>query len=292
MEKFFTPIGWAVTMAAVIGGYIMEGGNLHLLWQPAEFVIIGGAAIGAMIASCTPHIFIDTLKTMKTGMFLKQYNKEDYMEVIKLLNLIFTKMKKVGAIKMEGDFDDPEQSQVFQKFPNFLNAPVPLEFVTDSFRTIITTDIPYYDLNTLLESEIDEFHHEAEAKAQLLTDISESFPALGIVAAVLGVVITMQKISEPPEVLGHSIGAALVGTFLGVLLCYGFVSPLARKCKILATQEKEYLFVIKTVIIGYVAGINTNISLELGRRKIPHHVRPPFSEMEIAIRDSKQLLSN
>ena len=93
---------------------------------------------------------------------IKQYNKEDYMEVIKLLNLIFTKMKKVGAIKMEGDFDDPEQSQVFQKFPNFLNAPVPLEFVTDSFRTIITTDIPYYDLNTLLESEIDEFHHEAE----------------------------------------------------------------------------------------------------------------------------------
>ena len=292
MEKLFTPVGWLVVMAAVIGGYLLEGGNLHLLWQPAEFVIIGGAAIGALIASCTPHMFFDTLKTMKTGMLLKQYEKDDYMEVIKLLNLIFTKMKKVGPIKMEGDFDAPEQSQVFTPFPKFLQTPIPLQFVTDSFRTIITTQIPYYDLNALLESEIEEFTHEAEAKAQLLTEISESFPALGIVAAVLGVVITMQKISEPPEVLGHSIGAALVGTFLGVLLCYGFVSPLARKCKLLAIQEKEYLTVIKTVIIGYVSGINTNIALEFGRRKIPHHVRPPFSEMETAIRESKTLLKS
>ena len=164
-----------------------------------------------------------------------------------------------------------------------------LTFLTDSFRTIITTKILYYDLNTLLEDEVEAYYEELEHEASLTNEIAESFPGLGIVAAVLGVIITMGKISEPPEVLGHSIGAALVGTFLGILMCYGIVGPIARKMKLYAESEKEYLMVIKTIIIYFVSGINPKIALEFGRRAVPKHERPSFMDLEQAFKEAQKL---
>ena len=292
MTKFFTPIGLFLVIASVITGYVAHGGDLNLLWQPTEFVIIGGAALGAFIASCTPEIFKHALHTMKKGVLYTPFVKDDYIEVLKLLNEIFAKIRKEGPIKLESHMDDPQNSSIFKKYPDFLKKTDALEFLTDSFRTIISTKILYYDLNALLEEEVEAYFEEIEKQAELVNEIAESFPGLGIVAAVLGVVITMQKISEPPEVLGVSIGAALVGTFLGVLLCYGFVAPIARKMKLYAESQKEYLLVIKTITIYFVSGINPKIALEFGRRAVPKPVRPTFIDMEKNFQEMKKLETN
>ena len=289
MNKAFTPIGLIIVLTSVIGGYILEHGNLAVLWQPVELLIIGGAGIGAFIASCTPDIFKATMKSILKGILFEPLKKQDYVEVLNLLNEIFAKIRKEGSIKLESHMDDPENSSIFKNYPDFLKKKEALTFLTDSFRTIITTKILYYDLNTLLEDEVEAYYEELEHEASLTNEIAESFPGLGIVAAVLGVIITMGKISEPPEVLGHSIGAALVGTFLGILMCYGIVGPIARKMKLYAESEKEYLMVIKTIIIYFVSGINPKIALEFGRRAVPKHERPSFMDLEQAFKEAQKL---
>ena len=289
MNKAFTPIGLIIVLTSVIGGYILENGNLAVLWQPVELLIIGGAGIGAFIASCTPDIFKATMKSILKGILFEPLKKQDYVEVLNLLNEIFAKIRKEGSIKLESHMDDPENSSIFKNYPDFMKKKEALTFLTDSFRTIITTKILYYDLNTLLEDEVEAYYEELEHEASLTNEIAESFPGLGIVAAVLGVIITMGKISEPPEVLGHSIGAALVGTFLGILMCYGIVGPIARKMKLYAESEKEYLMVIKTIIIYFVSGINPKIVLEFGRRAVPKHERPSFMDLEQAFKEAQKL---
>lgn len=289
MNKAFTPIGLIVVISSVVGGYVLEHGNLAVLWQPVELLIIGGAGLGAFIASCTPELFKSALKTMVKGILFEPLKKADYVVVLNLLNEIFAKIRKDGAIKLESHMDDPENSNIFKKYPDFMKRKEALTFLTDSFRTIISTKILYYDLNTLLEDEVEAYYEELEHEATLTNEIAESFPGLGIVAAVLGVIITMGKISEPPEVLGHSIGAALVGTFLGVLLCYGIAGPVARKMKLYAESEKEYLMVIKTIIIYFVSGVNPKIALEFGRRAVPKHERPSFMDLEEAFKEAKKL---
>ena len=289
MNKAFTPIGLIIVLTSVIGGYILEHGNLAVLWQPVELLIIGGAGLGAFIASCTPDIFKATMKSILKGILFEPLKKQDYVEVLNLLNEIFAKIRKEGSIKLESHMDDPENSSIFKNYPDFMKKKEALTFLTDSFRTIITTKILYYDLNTLLEDEVEAYYEELEHEASLTNEIAESFPGLGIVAAVLGVIITMGKISEPPEVLGHSIGAALVGTFLGILMCYGIVGPIARKMKLYAESEKEYLMVIKTIIIYFVSGINPKIALEFGRRAVPKHERPSFMDLEQAFKDAQKL---
>jgi chemotaxis protein MotA len=289
VNKAFTPIGLIIVLTSVIGGYVLEHGNLAILWQPVELLIIGGAGLGAFIASCTPDIFKATMKSILKGILFEPLKKKDYVEVLNLLNEIFAKIRKEGPIKLESHMDDPESSSIFKNYPDFLKKKEALTFLTDSFRTIITTKILYYDLNTLLEDEVEAYYEELEHEASLTNEIAESFPGLGIVAAVLGVIITMGKISEPPEVLGHSIGAALVGTFLGILMCYGIVGPIARKMKLYAESEKEYLMVIKTIIIYFVSGINPKIALEFGRRAVPKHERPSFMDLEQAFKDAQKL---
>jgi chemotaxis protein MotA len=289
VNKAFTPIGLIIVLTSVIGGYILEHGNLAVLWQPVELLIIGGAGIGAFIASCTPDIFKATMKSILKGILFEPLKKQDYVEVLNLLNEIFAKIRKEGSIKLESHMDDPENSTIFKNYPDFMKKKEALTFLTDSFRTIITTKILYYDLNTLLEDEVEAYYEELEHEASLTNEIAESFPGLGIVAAVLGVIITMGKISEPPEVLGHSIGAALVGTFLGILMCYGIVGPIARKMKLYAESEKEYLMVIKTIIIYFVSGINPKIALEFGRRAVPKHERPSFMDLEQAFKEAQKL---
>ena len=280
MDKIFSTLGLTIVIASVIGGYTWHDGNLLLLWQPSEFLIIGGAALGALIASSTPAFCKATWKTLVKGYVFSAPGRKDYLEILNLLNEIFGKIRKDGPIKLESHIDDPQNSSIFKKFPEFLKKEDPLIFLTDSFRTIISTKILYYDLNTLLDDEIEAHYEEHCKQAELVAEIAESFPGLGIVAAVLGIILTMEKISEPPEILGQAIGAALVGTFLGVLLCYGIVAPLARKMKMHVESEKEYLLVIKTIIIFFVSGVNPKIAIEFGRRAIPKHARPAFTDVE------------
>ncbi len=281
-------IGMGVVLGAVIGGYLMEHGNLSVLFQPAEVVIIFGAALGALIIAAPPSVFIGVIKgaiaTITGG---KSYSKKDYLDALLLLTELFTKIRKEGLISIEQDVEDPENSAIFSKYPQFLKNHHALHLLTDTLRTVMTTTISPYELESMLDNELETLHEEESAPVKNLTNIADSLPGLGIVAAVLGVVLTMGKMKEPPEVLGHSIGAALVGTFMGVLMCYGFVGPLARRMEASVHAEKEYLLVLKSALISFVGGAAPQIAVEFARRSIPPNVRPSFHELEEEIRALK-----
>ncbi len=218
----FVFIGMAIVIAAVIGGYLMEEGNMALLFQPAEFIIIFGAALGGFVIS-SPLKVIKAVQAGCMRMFKSRiYSGKDYTESLLLLSEVFYKIRKEGLVSIEGDLDDPGKSAIFTKYSTFLKNHHAMAFLTDTLRTLTITDIEAHELASLLDYEIEAHYEEAVIPAKSIANIADSLPGLGIVAAVLGVVLTMKKISEPPEVLGHSIGGALVGTFLGVLMCYGF----------------------------------------------------------------------
>jgi len=282
------PIGFLGVLGAVVGGYIMAHGNLSVLFQPAEIIIIFGAATGALVISSPKHVLIGVIKgAIKTITGGGGYSKKDYMEALLLITEIFTKIRKEGLISIEQDVEEPQNSPIFSKYPKFMKNHHALGLLTDTLRTVMTTTVSPYELESILDSELETLHETESAPAKNLINIAESLPGLGIVAAVLGVVITMGKIKEPPDVLGHSIGAALVGTFLGVLMCYGFVGPLARRLEASVNEEKEYLQVIKAALVSFVGGAAPQIAVEFARRGIPPHLRPSFHELEEEIRALK-----
>ena len=282
------PIGFLGVLGAVVGGYILAHGNLSVLFQPAEIIIIFGAATGALVISSPKHVLIGVIKgAIKTITGGGGYSKKDYMEALLLITEIFTKIRKEGLISIEQDVEEPQNSPIFSKYPKFMKNHHALGLLTDTLRTVMTTTVSPYELESILDSELETLHETESAPAKNLTNIAESLPGLGIVAAVLGVVITMGKIKEPPDVLGHSIGAALVGTFLGVLMCYGFVGPLARRLEASVNEEKEYLQVIKAALVSFVGGAAPQIAVEFARRGIPPHLRPSFHELEEEIRALK-----
>lgn len=284
----FAIIGIVIVLVSVIGGYILEQGNLHVLFQPVELLIIGGAAVGAFIIANPLKIIKGTVSGLIKILGAKSYGKNDYMEILLLLSEIFTKIRKEGLVSIEADVDKPEESKIFSKYPKFLKNHHAVNLVADTLRTVMTTSIAPHELEALLDNELESVHEEDLAPSKAITNIADAMPALGIVAAVLGVVITMGKIKEPPEVLGHSIGAALVGTFLGVLLSYGFVGPLGRNLEHLVNEEKEFLNVLKVGIIAFVGGAAPQIAVEFARRVVPGHVKPAFIEVEEAIRALKK----
>jgi chemotaxis protein MotA len=282
------PIGFLGVLGAVVGGYILAHGNLSVLFQPAEIIIIFGAATGALVISSPKHVLIGVIKgAIKTITGGGGYSKKDYMEALLLITEIFTKIRKEGLISIEQDVEEPQNSPIFSKYPKFMKNHHALGLLTDTLRTVMTTTVSPYELESILDSELETLHETESAPAKNLINIAESLPGLGIVAAVLGVVITMGKIKEPPDVLGHSIGAALVGTFLGVLMCYGFVGPLARRLEASVNEEKEFLQVIKAALVSFVGGAAPQIAVEFARRGIPPHLRPSFHELEEEIRALK-----
>jgi chemotaxis protein MotA len=284
----FAIIGAVIVLGMIIGGYLMEHGNLSLLFQPAELVIIGGAALGSFIIASPMKIIKATIAGFITILKGKAYSKSDYMEILMLMTEIFAKIRKEGLVSIEGDVDNPGESAIFSKYPKFLHNHHAVELVADTLRTVMTTSIAPHELEALLDVELESHYEEAMHPSHAIATVADAMPALGIVAAVLGVVLTMSKINEPPEVLGHSIGAALVGTFLGVLLSYGFIGPLARNLGYIAAEDKEYLSVIKMSLISFVGGAAPQIAVEFGRRVIPANVRPAFTEVEEAARQLKK----
>jgi len=280
----FTIIGIVVVFAGIIGGYLMEHGNLHVLWQPAELVIIGGAAIGSFLIASPPKVIGLVLKSMGTIFGGGGPGKPEYLELLSLLNMIFSKIRKEGLISIESDIEDPKKSPLFSKYKSVVANHHALDFICDNLKVMITTNMPPYELDNLMEIDIESNHHEEMATPAIINKVSDSLPGLGIVAAVLGVVITMGKIDSPPAVLGHSIGAALVGTFIGILLCYGFVGPMASKIEALVEEAGIYPRVIKTALVAFVGGAAPQIAVESGRRAIPGSVRPTFGELETALR--------
>lgn len=280
----FVIIGIVVVLGSVIGGYVLEHGNLSLLFQPVELLIIGGAALGAFLISSPSKVVGLVTKNVSRVFSAKAASKADFLEVLGVLNAIFTKMRKEGLIAIEGDIEKPDESPLFTKYPSILKNHHAVSFICDNLKVIISANVTPFELENIMDLEMEAHHHEAMIPAHAVAKISDGLPALGIVAAVLGVVLTMAKISEPPEVLGHSIGAALVGTFLGVLLSYGFVGPIATNLEHIAEEDGLLLQVIKIALVSFVGGAAPQIAVEYARRVIPSGAKPGFSELEEAMR--------
>ena len=205
-----------------------------------------------------------------------------------MLGEVFYKIRKEGLVSVEGDVDNPKESVIFTKYPTFFKNHHALDLVVDTLRTVMTTKIEPNELEALIDAELESHQEELTAPSKSVATVADSLPGLGIVAAVLGIVLTMGKISEPPDVLGKSIGAALVGTFLGVLLCYGFVGPMAKNMEHSASEELQYLSVLKMAIVAFVGGAAPQVAVEFGRRVVPAVDKPTFAEVEEALRRIKK----
>lgn len=280
----FAIIGILVVIGAVIGGYLMEHGELMVLMQPAELVIIGGAALGTLLIANPLSTIIAIIHGILGVLKGSPYNKKVYLDSLKMLNEIFGYARKNGMNKLEADVDDPAKSALFSKYPVLIKNHHALHFVCDSLRTAISGGVSHFELDQVMESDMEVHHHEANEPVHALQQVSDALPGLGIVAAVLGVVITMGSIGGPPAEIGHKVGAALVGTFLGILLCYGFLGPLATNMQKINDAENEFLKFLRAGVMAFIKGAAPILAVEFARRQIPGHVRPSFKEMEGACR--------
>lgn len=281
-------IGIIGTTICVIVGFIWEGGHLMVLYQPAEYLIIMGcAACGLLIG--TPTKYVKLLIGQLAGIMKASFNKKDYLELLVMLFELFTVARKEGLMGLEKHIESPEESQIFQKYPTFLKNHHALGFLCDTMRLIISgAAVTVYDLEALMDNDLEIHHKESAKPAASLAVVADTLPGLGIVAAVLGVVIAMGAIDGPPKELGHKVAAALVGTFLGILLSYGFVGPLARNLETTNDQEAVYYECLKQSLIAFHKGFVGTIAVEFARRVIPSDIRPGFTELEDACRAQRQ----
>jgi chemotaxis protein MotA len=273
-------IGIVLVLGCVVGGYLMEHGNLSVIIQPIEIMIIFGAAIGALTIMSPFKLLKEILGSFKSLLAPPHYDAKKFIEVLSLLFEIFNKMRKEGIIAIEAHVEEPNKSEIFKRYPAILKNHRTVDFICDSLKILLSIDIPPHEFDNLLEVDIEANTEELSHPYHRVAKIADSLPGLGIVAAVLGVVLTMGKINEPPAVLGESIGAALVGTFLGVLMCYGIVGPISTLMEHHVKEEAAYYHVIRIAIVSYVARSIPQIAIEFARRAIPESVRPGFSELE------------
>jgi chemotaxis protein MotA len=280
-------VGAGIVTAAVIGGFLWEGGKLLVLFQPAEFLIIGGAGMGSLLISLPTKVIkamigqiMGTLKGMPT--------KESYTKILVMLYEIFQAARKDGLVAMETHVEKPTESKILAKYPEFLANHHLLAFFVDTMRLILSGGVPAHDLEALIDSDLDTHHTEMSRPPNALAKLGDSLPGLGIVAAVLGVVITMGSIGGSTEVVGEKVAAALVGTFLGVLLSYGFVQPLATNMENVNQEWSQYYVVIKQALLGFHKGMAPSIAVEFARRSISSDVRPGFVELEEACKSTRE----
>lgn len=271
--------GLLVVFAAVIGGFIMAGGNVAVLVQPSEFVVIGGAAIGSLIVSTPKKVLLAAVAQTKAAM-IGGIGKDDYVDLLSMLYQVFKQVQQGGVMSLEPHFEDPANSPLLTRYPKFLARHEALDFLADSVKIIIVGGIAAHDLEALMDEDLKVHHDEALRPAAALTKIGDALPGLGIVAAVLGVVITMGHIDAPAAEVGHHIGAALVGTFLGILISYGFVQPLAGALEARVNEDAYYCLCIKAGLLAVYKGNPPAIAVEFARRVLPHSVRPSFNETE------------
>ena len=281
----FAIIGIFVVLGAVIGGYLIEHGNMKMIFQPIEILIIGGAATGAFLISSPKTVFMGTIKNIMTVFTGKESTKEDYIALLSVLYSLMNIARRDGLVAIEPHVNKPENSKVFSNYPNILKDHHVMDFICDNFKVLLSGNIESHQIESLMDVDIATHHHHALIPSQAIAKVADALPGLGIVAAVLGVVLTMAKINEPPEVLGESIGAALVGTFMGVLMCYGFVGPISQNLEHQAKGHGVKLEVVKTGIVGFVGGFSPIVALEAARRAIPGSARPSADEMEGALKN-------
>ena len=278
----FAIVGIVVVFGAIVAGYLMEKGSLLVLLQPAELIIIGGAALGTIFIANPMHVIKAMVHGVMRVLKPSAFDKKRYLSTLQMMFEFLNKVRKEGLLSVENDVEKPKESAIFKKYPEFLKDPHVCDFVCDTLRMAITGGVEPFDMDQMMERDMEVHHHGAVAPISALTTVADALPGLGIVAAVLGVVITMGSIGGPPEEVGHKVAAALVGTFLGILLCYGLVGPLGANMTKGAEAHNEYLQVLRVLILSFLKGNAPMIAIEIARRSIPAHVRPTFVEMEKA----------
>ena len=275
-------VGIAVVIISVLGGYMLNGGHLGVLWQPFEFMIIFGAAVGAFVIANPMTVLKRVGGSFGHLMKGSRYSKDSYLELLSLLYSVFKLAKSKGMLALEQHVENPHESKLFQQFPNVASDHHAMTFLCDYLRLLTLGSENAHEMEALMDEEIETHHHEHKMVAGSITTMADGMPALGIVAAVLGVIHTMGSITEPPEVLGHLIGGALVGTFLGVLLSYGFVGPIGKSLENTFEAEGKYLGCIKAGLLAYLQGYAPQVAVEFARKALLSDVRPTFYEVEEA----------
>lgn len=275
----FVIIGILAVFGAVAGGYLLEHGNLKVLLQPAELLIIGGAAAGTIFIANPPAILKGILAGFGTVFGGGKFGRSVYQDVLKQLYGVMQFARKKGLNELENDVENPSKSELFSKWEHHLR-----DFVCDTLRMAMTGGPTPFELDQMMEVDLEVHHHYSHAPVNALNTVADSLPGLGIVAAVLGVVITMGALGGPPEEIGHKVASALVGTFLGILLCYGLLGPMASKMGKAAEEEGQFYNVVRLALIAFLKGSSPQVAIEFGRRAVPGHVRPSFQDLEKALK--------
>lgn len=280
----FAIIGIVVVFGAVLGGYLIEHGHIRVLLQPAELLIIGGAATGTVLIANPLHV-LKQIAGGIGGVFTgSKFTKQRYLDTLKMTYDLLNKARRDGLMALENDVEEPTKSPIFTKYPQFLADHHIRDYFCDTMRMAIS-GVEAFELDQLLDLDLEVHHHCASQPISSLSTTADSLPGLGIVAAVLGVVITMQALGGPPEEIGQKVAAALVGTFLGILLCYGLVGPISSNMAKIVEDERGYLHVLRVVMISFLKGAAPIMAVEFARRAIPGHVRPSFQEVESSCRN-------
>ena len=277
-------LGILVVFGAVVGGFLMEKGNLFVLLQPAEVLIVVGAAVGIVLASNPASGIHRMIRGAARSFRPSAHTRASVLRSLRMLYEVFAFTQRAGANVLEEHIDDPENSPVFSNYHEFLNDPGYRAFVCDSLRMIAIGMTTPQELDQLMDLDIDVQRRSRQELVTALSTVADSLPGLGIVAAVLGVVITMQTIGAAPELVGQKVAAALVGTFLGILLCYGVVGPLAARMETHGDGDAQLLQMLRTAVVAFARGASPMLAVEYGRRSVPLELRPSFEEMEASIR--------
>lgn len=275
-------IGIVMVVGCVIGGYMAMGGHVEVLWQPFEAVIILGAAMGAFVIGNTGAVLKQSAGIFGTLFRGPRYNKAAYVELLGLQFTLFKLARAKGPLALEPHIENPDSSTIFSRFPTFAKNHHAVEFMCDYMRMITLGTNNVHEMEALMDEELETHHQEQERLVAAIQALADGTPALGIVAAVLGVIKTMGAITEPPEVLGHLIGGALVGTFLGVFMAYGFFGPMAQSLRNIFEAESKYFLSMKVGLLAYMAGYSPNIAIEFARKALMSEVRPSFAEIDEA----------
>ncbi|MDQ2820891.1 MAG: flagellar motor stator protein MotA [Pseudomonadota bacterium] len=280
-------IGYVIVCASVFGGFAMAGGHLAALFQPLELLMIGGAALGAFFVGNNGKSIKATLAAMPSLLKGSRYNRELYMEMMSLLFDVLSKVRKEGLMSIEGDIESPEASPVFSKYPGVLSDHHIVEFMTDYLRLMVSGNMDAFQIENLMDNEIETHHHEGAVPAHCIAKLGDGLPAFGIVAAVMGVVHTMESVGIPPSELGMLIAHALVGTFLGILLAYGFVGPLSSLLEQKLEESTKMYQCVKVTLLASLNGYAPALAVEFGRKVLYSTERPTFAELEEHIKKAK-----
>ncbi|ANJ66433.1 flagellar motor stator protein MotA [Halothiobacillus diazotrophicus] len=280
-------IGWILLFASVIGGFILAGGHLIILFQPIEYLMILGAGIAAFVGGNSGKTMKATLGGFGTAIKGSKYKKTLYMETLALLFNIFTRARKEGLMAIEEDIEDPHNSALFQQAPTVLADHHAVDFITDYLRLMVSSTLDVHQIDNLMDIDIETHHQEASLPGTGIAKMADGLPAFGIVAAVLGVIHTMESVDQPPSVLGGLIAAALVGTFLGILISYGVVAPVATNLEHKVNDSTKYYQSIKAAMIAFMNGYPPQVSAEFGRKVLFSSDRPGFQELEEYLKEKK-----